>query len=191
MAQSKKNSRNERMIYTVITVLTISAGIITGVWLGRGAEAEIEDVSAEAKEIPIYFVETDEKKLAISFDAAWGCEHTQQILDILAAHDIKATFFLTNIWLEEYPDMAKTIADAGHEIGMHSVSHPHMPELSAAQIQEELQGNYDLIVETTQYKPELFRFPFGDYNNQSIQVVRENGYYPVQWSIDTLDTKRK
>ena len=72
MAQSKKNSRNERMIYTVITVLTISAGIITAVWLGRGAEAKIEDVSAEAKEIPIYFVETDEKKLAISFDAAWG-----------------------------------------------------------------------------------------------------------------------
>jgi len=87
--------------------------------------------------------------------------------------------------------MAKTIADAGHEIAMHSVSHPHMPELSTAQMQEELQGNYDLIVETTQYKPELFRFPFGDYNNQSIQVVRENGYYPVQWSIDTLDTKRK
>ncbi|MBQ3119453.1 MAG: polysaccharide deacetylase family protein, partial [Peptococcaceae bacterium] len=162
MAQSKKNSRNERMIYTAITVLTILAGIITGVWLGRGAEAEIEDVSAEAKEIPIYFVETDEKKLAISFDAAWGCEHTQQILDVLAAHDIKATFFLTNIWLEDYPDMAKTIADADHEIGMHSVSHPHMPELSAAQIQEELQGNYDLIVETTQFKPDLFRFPFGD-----------------------------
>ena len=151
MAQSKKNSRNERMIYTAITVLTILAGIITGVWLGRQEPSEsVEDVSAEAKEIPIYFVETDEKKLAISFDAAWGCEHTQQILDILAAHDIKATFFLTNIWLEEYPDMAKTIADAGHEIGMHSVSHPHMPELSAAQIQEELQGNYDLIVETTQ-----------------------------------------
>ncbi|MBQ7026100.1 MAG: polysaccharide deacetylase family protein [Peptococcaceae bacterium] len=173
MAQSKKNSRNERMIYTVITVLTISAGIITGVWLGRGAETEIEDVSAEAKEIPIYFVETDEKKLAISFDAAWGCEHTQQILDILAAHDIKATFFLTNIWLEEYPDMAKTIADAGHEIGMHSVSHPHMPELSAAQIQEELQGNYDLIVETTQFKPDLFRFPFGDYDNKSMQIVQQ------------------
>ncbi|MBO5365190.1 MAG: polysaccharide deacetylase family protein, partial [Peptococcaceae bacterium] len=106
MAQSKKNSRNERMIYTVITVLTISAGIITGVWLGQQEPSEpVEDVSAEAKEIPIYFVETDEKKLAISFDAAWGCEHTQQILDVLAAHDIKATFFLTNIWLEEYPDM--------------------------------------------------------------------------------------
>ena len=191
MVQSKKNSRNERMIYTVITVLTISAGIITGVWLGRGAEAEIEDVSAEAKEIPIYFVETDEKKLAISFDAAWGCEHTQQILDVLAAHDIKATFFLTNIWLEEYPDMAKTIADAGHEIGMHSVSHPHMPELSAAQIQEELQGNYDLIVETTQFKPDLFRFPFGDYDNKSMKIVQQKGFYPIQWSIDTLDTKRK
>ena len=188
-------NEHERIVYTVITVLVILTGIITGVWIGQNRQLMINKIpdnahtttSAEAKETPIYFVETNEKKLSISFDAAWGCEHTQTILDTLAAHNVKATFFLTNIWLEEYPDMAKTIADAGHEIAMHSVSHPHMPELSTSQMQEELQGNYDLIVETTQYKPELFRFPFGDYNNQSIQVVRENGYYPVQWSIDSLD----
>lgn len=192
-----RESQKERVIYTVITLLVIIAGIITGVWLGHqknfalnknpGTEESVSTASSEAKEVPIYFVETDEKKLSISFDAAWGCEHTRDILDVLAEHQVAATFFLTNIWLEEYPDMAKTIADAGHEIAMHSVTHPHMPQLSAAQMQEELSGNYDLIVETTQFTPELFRFPFGDYDNQSIHIVRENGFYPVQWSIDSLD----
>lgn len=177
---------NERILYTLITVLVILAGIITGVWLGRQGDSA-EPTAAEPKEVPIYFVETEEKKASLSFDAAWGCEHTQTILDILAQYEIKATFFLTNIWLEEYPDLAKTIADKGHEIAMHSVSHPHMPQLSAAQMQEELTGNYDLIVETTHFAPELFRFPFGDYDNQSIHIVRENGFYPVQWSIDSLD----
>ena len=189
-------NEHERMVYTVITVLVILAGIITGVWIGQnhtlGAinnqdEKTLTAGSSAPKEIPIYFVETDEKKIALSFDAAWGCEHTQTILDTLAAHNVKATFFLTNIWLEAYPEMAKIIADAGHEIAMHSVSHPHMPELSAAQIQEELQGNYDLIVETTQFKPDLFRFPFGDYDNKSMQIVQQKGFYPIQWSIDSLD----
>ncbi len=188
----------EQLLYMIITVCVIIAGIITGVWLSHqeiillNRSIERDDSHAvsgtsEPKEVPIYFVETNEKKLSISFDAAWGCEHTQAILDVLAQHNVKATFFLTNIWLEEYPEMAKTIADAGHEIAMHSVSHPHMPELSVEQMQEELKGNYDLIVKTTQFQPELFRFPFGDYNNQSIGVVRDNGFYPVQWSIDSLD----
>lgn len=191
------NKTNEQLVYTIITVLVILAGICTGVWIGHNGSfalnrtpdgtSENAAVSSEPKETPIYFVETDEKKLSISFDAAWGCEHTQSILDILAQNNVKATFFLTNIWLEEYADMAKNIADAGHEIAMHSVSHPHMPELSPAQMAEELTGNYDLIVQTTGFTPELFRFPFGDYNNQSIHAVREKGFYPVQWSIDSLD----
>ena len=182
----------ERVFYSVVTVLVIVAGIITGVWLGhnRQQSAGTESVASAAgapKEVPIYFVETDEKKLSLSFDAAWGCEHTQTILDVLAQYDVKATFFLTNIWLDAYPEMAKTIADAGHEIAMHSVTHPHMPQLSRAQMQQELQGNYDTIVEVTNFTPELFRFPFGDYDNTSIGIVRQKGFYPVQWSIDSLD----
>ena len=103
---------------------------------------------------------------------------------------MKATFFLTNIWLDDYPEMAKKIATAGHEIAMHSVSHPHMSQISAEEVARELDGNYQRIVEVTGYTPELFRFPFGEYDNKSIDVVRAKGFYPIQWSIDTLDTKR-
>ncbi len=150
----------------------------------------VAEAEKAEKEIPIYFVEMEEKKLAISFDAAWGCERTEKILDVLRKYNVQATFFLTNIWLDDYPDMAKKIADAGHEIAMHSVTHPHMSQISREEVARELDGNYQRIVEVTGYTPQLFRFPFGEYDNKSIDVVREKGYYPIQWSIDTLDIKR-
>lgn len=138
---------------------------------------------------PIYFVDTKEKKIAISFDATWGAEYTPKILDILEEYNIKTTFFLTNIWLKEYPEMAKRIRLAGHEIGMHSVSHPHLNRLSEEQIAYELKGNFDLIEEITGFQAKLFRPPFGEYNNKVIQVIESMGYIPIQWSIDSLDWK--
>ncbi len=149
-----------------------------------------KSVSAAVNKVtPIYFVYTEEQHIGLSFDAAWGAEHTEAILQTLKAHDVKATFFLTNIWLREYPEMAKKIAQEGHEVAMHSVSHPHMNELSSEQIATELTENAAMIQEVTGYTPELFRFPFGEYNNQSVNEVKNLGYYPIQWSIDSLDWK--
>lgn len=139
--------------------------------------------------LPIYQVGTDEKKVAISFDASWGAEHTLNILDTLDKYQIKATFFLVNIWLEDYPDMAREIAKRGHEIGLHSVSHPHLSQLSEDSIKEELEGNHQLIMETTGYNARLFRPPFGDYDNKVIRVADTLGYQTIQWSVDSLDWK--
>jgi len=139
------------------------------------------------KENPIYFVYTDEEKMALTFDAAWGAEHTEHILTILAQNEIKATFFLTDIWLKAYPEMAKQIAIQGHEIAMHSVTHPHFNELTKEQMVQEIEENRKTIMEITGYEGILFRFPFGEYNNLAISTVRELGYYPIQWSIDSLD----
>ena len=80
----------------------------------------------------------------------------KKILETLEKYDVQATFFLTNIWLDDYPEMAKKIADAGHEIAMHSVTHPHMSQLSAEEVAQELDGNYQRIVEVTGYTPQLF-----------------------------------
>lgn len=104
---------------------------------------------------------------------------------------MKTTFFLTNIWLKEYPEVAKQIRMAGHEIGMHSVSHPHFNQLSEQQIVQELKGNAELIEEITKFKPLLFRPPFGEYNNKVIRVIESMGYIPIQWSIDSLDWMEK
>lgn len=163
------------------------AALIALLFLLRSAGLPAEVSGAIKKDNPIYFVYTDENKISLSFDAAWGCEHTEDILSILRANEVQATFFLTDIWLEAYPEMAQKIAACGHEIAMHSVSHPHMNNLSREEIIREIEDNKALITSVTAFEPTLFRFPFGEYNNLSVNIVKELGYYPIQWSVDSLD----
>lgn len=137
--------------------------------------------------VPIYYVDTAEKKVAFSFDASWGAERTGQILDILSENNIKTTFFVTGFWIEEYPDYVKSIFDEGHEIGNHTFSHPHLNSLSAEQVKEELLKLEEMIVDITGAKPFLFRPPFGEYGNHVITTASELGYKTIQWSIDSLD----
>lgn len=138
---------------------------------------------------PIYSVTTEEKKIAISFDACWGAEYTDDILAKLKEYNIKTTFFLVNIWLKEYPEAAKAIAEAGHEIGLHSTTHPHFTKLSTAEMSKELKDNHEMIAEITGYQPKVFRPPFGDYNNQVVEVSNSLGYHVIQWDVDSLDWK--
>lgn len=149
----------------------------------------ISQVSKTVRLLPIYEVDTPYPQIAISFDASWGAEHTLEILDILDKHQVKTTFFLVNIWVEDYPDMTKEIAKRGHEIGLHSVTHPHFSQLSQENMEMELKNNFSLIKTTTGQAPILFRPPFGDYNNQVIKTSEALGYQPIQWSIDSLDWK--
>ncbi|MEG1501517.1 MAG: polysaccharide deacetylase family protein [Clostridiales bacterium] len=146
-------------------------------------------VSQTVRSLPIYKVDTTENKLSISFDASWGAEHTEKILDILDKYQIKATFFLVNIWLEDYPEMAQKIAARGHEIGLHSTTHPHFSQLSENQMEEELKTNWQKIQDITKKNAILFRPPFGDYDNRVIKTSENLGYIPIQWSIDSLDWK--
>ena len=137
--------------------------------------------------VPIYNVEKAEKVVALSFDAAWGADFTDDILEILARHEVKATFFLVGFWVERYPDVAKSISDAGHEIGNHSSTHPHMPTLSVEQITFEITRTHDLIEEATGQQPRLFRPPFGEYSNRIIETLDSLNYLTIQWSVDSLD----
>lgn len=149
----------------------------------------LSEVSKTVRLLPIYKVDTDKKALAISFDASWGAEYTPEILDILDSHQVKTTFFLVNIWLEDYPEMAGEISNRGHEIGLHSATHPHFSKLSPKNMEEELNKNFALINELTGQSPALFRPPFGDYNNQVIRTSQGLNFQPIQWSIDSLDWK--
>jgi len=138
---------------------------------------------------PIYAVDLQEKKASFSFDATWGSSRTPQILHILAEHNLKTTFFLTNIWLNSYPELAREIVARGHETGLHTSSHPNLPGLSDERIRRELIENRQRITEVTGEKPFLFRPPFGAYNNRVIAIAREENLVPVQWSVDSLDWK--
>lgn len=155
----------------------------------KGNGAQEAAAQAPNKELPIYSVQTDEKKVAISFDAAWGDEKTLQILDILDQYQIKTTFFLVGFWVDKYPEHVAQIDARGHEIGNHSTTHPHMSQLRADQVRQEVQTTSDKIAAITGKPTTLFRPPYGDYNNQLILTLRDMGHYPIQWSVDSLDWK--
>ena len=149
----------------------------------------ITAVFAPTKELPIYSVEREDNKISISFDAAWGDEFTKGILDTLDEYNVKATFFLVGFWVDKYPEQVKEIYKRGHEIGNHSSTHPNMSQLSREEMAKEILKTDEKIVNLINKKPILFRPPFGDYNDNLIQVLRENNYYTIQWDIDSLDWK--
>ena len=127
--------------------------------------------------------------LAISFDAAWGADKTQGILDILKEFDVSATFFLVGFWVDEHQDMTKTIAESGFEIGTHSNTHPDMAKLSKETIKSELEVSMSKIENCTGVKPTLFRAPFGSYNNTLLDTAQGFGLQTIQWDVDSLDWK--
>lgn len=141
------------------------------------------------KRHPIYAVQTDEQKLSISFDAAWGAEKTSEIISLCKQYNIKATFFLVSFWVEEYPERVLEIYNNGFEIGLHSTTHPDMTKLTKKEMINELETNIKAIEKITGVKPKLFRPPFGYYNNNLLEVCDSLGITCVQWSVDSLDWK--
>ncbi len=152
---------------------------------------ETASVVSKRRELPIYCVAREDNVIAISFDAAWGGDKTEAILDILDQYDVKTTFFLVDIWTQKFPELVKEIAARGHEIGNHSTSHPHMSQLSEAAIIKELSVMSDNVSALTGVRPTLFRPPYGDYNDRLISVARVQGYEPIQWSVDSQDWKNR
>lgn len=144
---------------------------------------------AGKKALPIYCVQTDEKKISISFDAAWGADDTIKLLDILDKHNVKTTFFMTGGWVSTYPDMVKEIYNRGHDLGNHSENHKEMSKLNASEQKKEITSVDDKIKELTGYDCFLFRPPYGDYNSLLINTVYGCNHYPVQWDVDSLDWK--
>lgn len=141
------------------------------------------------KKLPIYCVGITEKKIAISFDAAWGADYTEGLLKTLKEHNVKTTFFLVGFWVDKYPEMVKRISDEGHEIGNHSARHPKMSTLSKEQIIKELNSTSDKIEAIIGKPTVLLRPPFGDYNDRLIETSQELGYQVIQWDVDSLDYK--
>lgn len=166
------------------------AAFVLAVFISVSSISEAVEASATQREIPIYCVERQDKVVSISFDAAWGNEQTQTLLDILARYNVKSTFFLVGQWVEKYPESVKAIAAAGHDVGNHSSTHPQMSQLSHSKMMEEIKGCNSKVKELIGKEPTLFRPPYGDYNNEVVRAVRDDAkMYCVQWDVDSLDWK--
>ena len=102
------------------------------------------------KKLPIYCVNTNgEKKVALSFDAAWGADDTDELLATLDKYQVKATFFIVGDWVRKYPDMVKKLADAGHDIANHSNKHPHMNQMSKEAIKKDIMAAHEALKNAT------------------------------------------
>lgn len=194
----------ENALFWMLLVL-LSIGCITSLYEKSIHKGDASSVSSQSvfkyvkaagrnyqikeRRLPIYCVKTDKPQVALTFDAAWGNEDTRRLMDILAAHNIKVTFFMTGGWVEKYPEDVVYIAQQGHELGNHSENHKNMSRLDKAEIKSELQMVHDKVKKLTGKDMALFRPPYGDYNNNVIEVADSIGYYPIQWDIDSLDWK--
>lgn len=176
-------------IPVIVFGLLVVASLSIMYWKEVGEKVITVSSTVNGKELPIYCVETEKPQISISFDAAWGNEDTQQILDILKKHQVKTTFFMTGGWVESYPEDVKRILEDGHDLGNHSENHKQMSTLSQTECREEIMKVHEKVKELTGYEMDLFRPPYGDYNNQVINVTYACGYYPIQWDVDSLDWK--
>lgn len=182
------------MRYFIITKrhITVVVSLVLGLAVITASIFSYQALAASDRLVPIYCVEDKgDKTIALSFDAAWGNEDTEQLIGILGKYKVRATFFVVGSWVDKYPESVKQLSDAGHEINNHSNSHPHMPQLSVTQMTEELNACNEKISAITGKKPILFRAPYGDYDNTMLKTVTDNGMYTIQWDVDSRDWKEE
>ena len=144
--------------------------------------------SASTRQLPIYCVDRSDNLVSISFDAAWGNEDTQQLIDILDQYQVKATFFVVGDWVDKYPESVKALHDAGHEVMNHSNTHAHYNSLTAEEIIADVEACNDKIEAVTGVRPTLIRCPYGEYDDHVIAAIRSIGMEPVQWDVERSHT---
>ena len=145
----------------------------------------------EGKKLPIYSVERPDNKISISFDAAWGADDTDALLKILADNQVLTTFFLCGAWVDKYPEEVKKLAAAGHDLANHGNRHAHGNKLSLEQNKAEILDCHNKIKELTGIEANLYRPPYGEYNNTVITAAEELNYYTIQWDVDSHDWMAK
>jgi polysaccharide deacetylase family sporulation protein PdaB len=164
---------------TVVLILAITLLIV---------EKTVNNTSNYSqKSIPIYSVQTNEKKIAISFDTSWGYDNTKRILDVLKKQNVNATFFIIGKWIEQYPQNGKLIVSEGNEIANHSDSHKDFTKLTKEEIIKDVESADAKIMGVTGIKTTLFRFPEGTYDDRTVKIVESTNHTCIQWDVDSID----
>ena len=151
--------------------------------------------SASARQLPIYCVQRDQKLVSISFDAAWGNEDTQQLIDILGQYNVPATFFVVGKDTEQSRQWMKQIVDEGHAIGVHSYTHSYRKIYDSVEAYlDDFAQEYHIIEDATGQAPQIFRFPGGSVNAYNKKVCKEiaeemtsRGFIYYDWNASMED----
>ncbi|WP_040330152.1 polysaccharide deacetylase family sporulation protein PdaB [Clostridium ihumii] len=176
--------RKKNFIIPFVVLILASLLII-----GISSTSTMQAISQKNKKLPIYCVDTKEKKVAITFDTTWGEKNIIEILDVLDKYNAKATFFVVGLWIDDFPDFIKEIDKRGHEIGNHSNKHPNMTTITKDRIIKEMDITDAKLIDTIGKTSTVFRFPEGAFNDDAIQIVEDTGRKCIQWDVDSIDWK--
>lgn len=138
----------------------------------------------------IYKGHPEKPMVSFIINVAWGNEYLSSMLATLKKHNVTASFFLEGRWVKNNPGMAKMIADAGHEIGNHSFTHPNMKQLTAPKINEEIRKTNEVIEAVTGVKTKWFAPPSGYYKDEVVEIAAAHNLGTVMWSVDTIDWQK-
>lgn len=170
------------LILSILTIVSIAGNQIV--------ESVIETASSN-KLLPIYSVETIDKKVSITFDCAWGADDINDIIDILEFNNMYATFFTVGTWVQKYPEAVQDLSESGMEIGNHSDSHAHVNKMSFDENLHDMEKCNSRIYEITGENVKFYRGPYGEYNNTVIKAAESLNMKVIQWDVDSLDYTRK
>ena len=177
----------EKICAYLVSIVTVVLLFLVASNMKSNNNIAVQTSSSLKENLPIYSVKTDENKVALTMNCAWNADDIDSILETLNKKNVKITFFIVGDWIEKFPDAVKKIYEAGHEIGTHSDTHPHVNNLSYEKNVEQLARSNEKIEKITGKKADLYRAPYGEYNDTVIKSAKDNGYYTIQWSLDTLD----
>lgn len=178
---------NKKKVYSYLVALsTVIILFVLAATFTNKMSPNVIQTASNVKELPIYYVDTQEKKVALTMNCAWNADDIDSILDTLSKNKVHITFFMVGDWVDKFPEAVKKISDAGHEIGNHSNTHPHVNNLNLDKNLEEVKTCNDKIEKITGKRPVLYRGPYGEYNNTVIQAAKTQKCTTIQWNLDTL-----
>lgn len=179
----------EKIISYIVAFSTVAILFAGAGFFVPNVEDTIQTSAKTSKLLPIYSVDTEEKKISLTINCAWNADDIDRILDTLSKYQIKVTFFMVGEWVDKFPEAVKKIADQGHEIGNHSDTHPHVNQMTFEKNEEQIKLCADKIEKITGKRSVLYRGPYGEYNDTVIKAAESQNHKTIQWSLDTLDYK--
>lgn len=171
----------------IISILSIVAIVVIVVSIY--SSIAVPTNSSSQKLLPIYNVETKDKKVALTINCAWDDSDIDTILETLNKCNVKLTFFVVGTWIDKYPESLKKIYDNGHEIANHSDTHPHVNKMSLEENIKQIENCSKKVKNITGNETSLYRGPYGEYNNTVINASINTKHQAIQWNIDSLDYK--
>jgi len=183
-------SRKTVAILVGLAALMACASSLYRIWYATPEPVwEPRLLASAGNDMPIFYVRTDQRQVALTFDISWGEKTWPLVLPVLQEHGVRSTFFLSGPWSERHSEAVRSIVEDGHEIASHGHKHENLSPFDGEHIDDNIRTAHEILKRISGQTPRFFRPPNGDYDDLVVGTARELGYETVIWSVDSLDWK--